>query len=341
MFAARYSRELRLAALAVCVLLAACVAHSESRGRNDKSEKNVPTPPAPTLLTFNWGRQLDARVFAIREEFSFKGDSERVSRLEAEFQLHAERQGDRYVLTFSELSMKLDNKPIPEEAQPSMIGPITGLVLNYDIAANGDFIGHRDLGSLQSFTERSYLGQNANLPPEKRPSQRNEEQAMKSGSSREVLQVEASRTWGALVGMWAGVTMTEGKPLSSDSSVTIPVINLPLAVHSKFELIRSEECARGERKKACVRLRATSRPDATQLAVAAQRLKESTGGRAEPLSMSALQVEDRYELLTDAETLKPRWAEWVRGTDVEGTEQGSNLLDSRQSTRTRMIFVYK
>ena len=199
----------------------------------------------------------------------------------------------------------------------------------------------RDFERLQSFSERSYLEQSAKLPPEKRASRPEADAAMKSGSSREVLQLDASRTWGALVGMWAGVTMTEGKPLTTDSAVTIPVINAPLTVHSRFELVRREECASGERKRACVRLRATSRPDATQLAEAARRLKESRGGRAESLSASALQVEDRYELLTDAETLKPRWAEWVRGADIEGAEQGSDLLQSRQSTRTRMIFVYK
>ena len=32
---------------------------------------------------------------------------------------------------------------------------------------------------------------------------------------------------------------------------------------------------------------------------------------------------------------------WVRGADIEGSEQGTGLLESRQSTRTRMIFVYK
>ncbi len=48
--------------------------------------------------------------------------------------------------------------------------------------------------------------------------------------------------------MWAGVTMTEGKPLTSESAVTIPVINAPLTVHSQFELVRREACTRGERE---------------------------------------------------------------------------------------------
>ncbi len=39
--------------------------------------------------------------------------------------------------------------------------------------------------------------------------------------------------------------------------------------------------------------------------------------------------------------MRPRWAEWVRGADIEAADQGSELLQSRQSTRTRMIFVYK
>ena len=333
-----------MASAAALTLLGACAAHSESAKKEParKQEKVVSTPgTSPTLLKFDWGRELNAKVFAIREEFSFTGDSEHVSRLEAEFQLHAERQGDRYVLTFSELSMKLDDKPIPETAQPALIGPITGLVLNYDIAANGDFIGQHDFGRLQAYAERSYLDQNEKLPPGKRATQNEAQQAMKSGSSREVMQLDAARTWGALVGMWAGVKLTEGKSLISDMSVTIPVVNIPLTVHSTFELVRPEACESGERKRACVRLRAASRPDATQLAVAQQKLKESTGGPVESLSMNGLQVEDRYELLTDPETLRPRWAEWVRGADIEGSGQGSGLLDSRQSIRTRMIFVYK
>jgi hypothetical protein len=164
---------------------------------------------------------------------------------------------------------------------------------------------------------------------------------MKSTSSREVLQVAPARTWGALVGMWAGVTMTQGKPLTSDSTVTVPIINAPLTVHSRFELIRREACASGERDKNCVRLRATSRPDPTQLADASRKLKESRGGAAETLAANGMQVEDRYELLTEPGTLRPRWAEWIRGADIEANGQGSELLQSRQSTRTRMIFVYE
>lgn len=305
-----------------------------------KPQKATPTP-VPTLLRFDWGRELDADVFAIREEFSFKGDRETVSRLEAQFHLHAQRQGDRYVLLFSELHMKLDDKPIMDNAEPAMLGPITGLVLNYDIAANGDFIGLIDVGRYQSYSERTYLEQNEKLPPDKRLSRQEAEAAMKSTSSREVLQLAGSRTWGALVGMWAGVTLTEGSPLTSDSTVTIPVINAPLTVHSQFELVRREECASGEREKACVRLRATSRPDANQVADASRKLKESRGGRAESLAANAMQVEDRYEVLTEPGTLRPRWAEWVRGADVEGSEQGTGLLELRQSTRTRMVFVYK
>lgn len=346
MFAVRLARELRMASVAMLALLGACAAHSESSKKDPakRQEKVVSSPnpnPAPTLLRFDWGRELNAKVFAVREEFSIKGDSEQISRLEAEFQLHAERQGDRYVLTFSELSMKLDDKPIPESAQPAMIGPITGLVLNYDIAANGDFVSQHDFGRLQSFTERSYIDQNEKQPPEKRATQKEAQQAMKSGSSSEVLQLDAARTWGALVGMWAGVTLTEGKPLTSNASVTIPVVDVPLTVHSTFELVRHEACENGARNRACIRLRATSRPEATQLAVAQRKLKESTGGPVESLSMNGLQVEDRYELLTDPETLRPRWAEWVRGADIGGAEQGSDLLQSRQSIRTRMIFVYK
>ncbi len=80
--------------------------------------------------------------------------------------------------------------------------------------------------------------------------------------------------------MWAGVTLTEGKPLLSDSSVTVPMINVPLTVHSKFELVRREECVNGAKKKDCVRLRATSRPDPVQVADASRKLKESRGGAA-------------------------------------------------------------
>jgi hypothetical protein len=338
----KFARELRLTGVAALTLLGACAAHSESAKKEPPKKPDKAAPnAAPTLLSFDWGREFDAKVFAIREEFTFTGDTEHVSRLEAEFQLHAQRVGDRYMLTFADLRMKLDDKPIPENAQPAMLGPITGLVLNYDIAANGDFIGQHDFERLQAYAERSYLEQSEKLPPGQRPTQQEQQRAMKSGSSREVLQLEASRTWGALVGMWAGVTMTEGKPLTCDATVTIPVINVPLTVHSTFQLVRREECETGARKKECVRLRAASRPDTNQLAEARRKLKESTGGPVESLSMNGMQVEDRYELVTDPQTMRPRWAEWVRGADIESPDQGSDLLQSRQSTRTRMIFVYK
>lgn len=343
MSANSFVRHARTVGLVACALLGACAAHSESR-KEKNATATAPTqatPPTPTRLTFNWGSELDADVFAIREEFAIKGDSERVSRLEAQFHLHTQRLGDRYVMVFSALQMKIDDQPVQESAQPGMLGPITGLVLNYEVAANGDFIGQRDFERLKNYSERSYLDANEKVPANRRATQEQAQESMKASSSREVLELEASRTWGALVGMWAGVTLTEGKPLLSDSSVTVPLINAPLTVHSKFELVRREECVSGAKKKDCVRLRATSRPDPVQVAEASRKLKESRGGAAEPLSANGTQVEDRYELLTEPGTMRPRWAEWVRGADIESADLTSELLQSRQSTRTRMIFVYK
>src|SRR5262245_53747814 len=146
MFAKRIDREWLRVGVAVVALLGACVAHGQSR-----KEKNPPPPapaPTPTLLNFNWGSELNADVFAIREEFAIKGDSERISRLEAQFHVQAQKLGDRYVMVFSGLQMKLDDKPLPESAQPAMLGPITGLVLNYEVATNGDFLGVRDFNRL-------------------------------------------------------------------------------------------------------------------------------------------------------------------------------------------------
>jgi hypothetical protein len=344
MFAARFARELRRASVLLLALLTSCAGHNVSHVKPDEAANasgKKGSSAAPTLLRFDWGQELDADVVALREEFSAKGDSEHTSRLEARFHLHSVRDGDHYVLTFSNLDMKLDDAPVPDSAQPAMIGQITGLVPNYDIAANGDFIGQRDFPRLQSFAERSYIEQNERLPAEQRPPPGDAEKAMKSGSSRDVLQLEAGRTWGALVSMWAGVTMTEGRPLNSDATVMVPVINVPVTMHSTFELVRQEACSNGERKHECVRLRATSRPDHDQLAAAREKLRESSGGAVEPLSIAGnLEVEDRYELLTDPQTMKPRWAEWVRGADVGSEDQGSEVLQSRQSTRTRMIFVY-
>jgi hypothetical protein len=46
-------------------------------------------------------------------------------------------------------------------------------------------------------------------------------------------------------------------------------------------------------------------------------------------------------VLTDPATLRPQWAEWVRGADIVGSEEGTGLLEVRQTARTRMVFVYK
>ncbi|MEJ1961202.1 MAG: hypothetical protein WDO56_06545 [Gammaproteobacteria bacterium] len=324
------SRKLGMAAL---VLVATCTSHAESR-----DNLRLAAAAQPIVLRFNWGAQLDADVVAIREELHMKRDSERVLKLEAHFHLHAIREGQRYVLTFSDLTMSFDGQPLTQEAQPAILGPLTGLVLNYDIAANGDFVGLRDLDRLQSFTEQTYLAQNAQLRRQDRPSQPELDLALKSRSAPEVMQLDASRTWGALAGMWAGLELTEGKPLVSESTVTVPVVNLPVIQRSRFELVRREACGPGERGRSCVRLRANSRPDAAQIAAALERLKQHSGD-AEPVAGSML-VEDRFELLTDPDTLKPRWAEWIRGADMSGLEDGKDRVQSRQSTKTTMTFDY-
>lgn len=325
------SRKLSIAAL---VLAATCSSHAESR-----DELRLAAAAAkPLTLRFDWGSQLDANVVAIREELQMKGDSERVLKLEARFHLHAVREGERYVLTFSDLTMSFDGQPLRPEAQPSILGPLTGLVLSYDVASNGDFVGVRDFDRLRSFSEQSYLTQNAQLRPQDRPSQPEVDRALKSRSSPDVLQLDASRTWGALAGLWAGLRLTEGKPLVSESTAMVPVINLPMTQRSSFELVRREDCGEGERKRSCVRLRATSRPDAAQIAAALERLKQHSGDD-EPVAGSML-VEDRFELLTDPDTLKPRWAQWIRGADMSGMEDGKDRVQSRQSTKTTMTFDY-
>ena len=324
------SRRTSLAALAV---LATCAAQAQST-------QNIRLAAAPQTidLKFDWGATLDANVVAVREEFQTRDGAERVSKLEASFHLHAVREGDRYALTFTDLTMSLDEQPVREAIQPGLLGPITGLVLSYDIAGNGDFIGLRDFDRLQSFAQRSYLSQNDRMRSEERPSQRESDQAMTSGGSREVLQLDASRTWGAVAGLWTGLKLTEGKPRLSDSAVMVPVINSPLTLHTTFEIVRREECAKGERRGACVRLRATSHPDPVQLAAALELLKQRTGDVG-PTS-GAMNVEDRFELLTEPDTLKPRWVQWIRGADVSGYQDGANRVQGRQSTRTTMTFDY-
>ena len=106
----RFARAMRVVCLATCALLSACATPGESTSRTQKNS----TAPAPTLLHFDWGDELEADVFAIREEFTFKGDSEHVSRLEARFHLRAERRADRYLLMFSDLHMKLDCRAVTE-----------------------------------------------------------------------------------------------------------------------------------------------------------------------------------------------------------------------------------
>ena len=40
------------------------------------------------------------------------------------------------------------------------------------------------------------------------------------------------------------------------------------------------------------------------------------------------------------DTLKPRQAEWIRGTDVSDVQDGRDRVQGRQSTRTTMTFDY-
>ncbi len=78
-------------------------ATSKGRPPSRKEARAAAPAAAPTLLIFNWGRELDADVFASPRRVLLQGRFEKVSRLEAQFHLHAQRQGDRYVLVFSEL----------------------------------------------------------------------------------------------------------------------------------------------------------------------------------------------------------------------------------------------
>ena len=335
MFVDRFRRVSRGINFATLASLAACASSPQSGEGTNKGK--AAAAPQSIALKFDWGTELDVNVVALREEFN-AAESGRVTKLEARFHLHAVREGDRYALAFSDLTMSLDGKAVPEGAQPGMLGPITGLVLSYNIAGNGDFISLRDLDRLQNFTEGTYLAQNGRLRSEERPSQRNSDRAMKSGSSAEVLELEASRTWGALAGLWTGLRLTQGKPITSDSAVTVPIINSPLTLRTSFQMVRREECAKGERRQSCVRLSATSHPDPVQLAAALERLRQSTGD-VEPIS-GGLNIEDRYELLTDPDTLKPQWAQWTRGADVSGLENGKSRVQGRQTTRTTMTFDY-
>ena len=313
-------------ALSVAVIAcASCAVHAQKA-------------PAPTTLKFDWGPKLEANVLAVREEVSEAGDAVRASKLEARYRMRAERTDRGYVVTFSDLQMMLDGKPVPASAEPERMAALGGLALDYDVAPNGDFVSLRNVTALQTYAERSFRAQNESLPANERPTPEQADKAMKAGASREVVELNGSRTWGALVGMWAGLPLQEGKPIQSQSPVNIPVVNVPVTLNTRTELVRRESCSSREEKLNCVRLRASSEIDPAQLAAAIERFNKTTG-RATTDSGS-MDVDYHYELVTDPTTLKPHHAEWSTGATVANREGGGEKVSSTQSSTVTMTFDY-
>jgi hypothetical protein len=320
--------------ITVSALMTAAVVHAQTPAKPAAK----PAPPALVTLNFDWGDDTVANVIATREEIVEMGDSKRVSKLEARFRLHAVRDANGYAITFSDLSMTLDGRPIPATAQPENLGPVSGLVLSYDVDRAGTFFGLRDFEKLQRFTEQNYRAEVERMPPDRRPTPDVAQRVVATGTSREVLQVNAARTWGALVGMWVGIEVQEGDFLMADTPVTIPFLNAPVTLRTSASLVRREECSKADRAMSCVRLRASSTPDTEELAAAVDRLAKSAG--AGDLAAGSLEVQYEYEVLTEPGTLRPHHVEWAQVAGFSSTDDGKEKEEGRQSSKMTMTFDY-
>ena len=328
----RLAHEAGWAALA---LFASCAALAQAPA----ATKPAASAQSPSIvLRFDWGAKLEANVVAVRDEIVENGDSKRASAFVARFKMHVARDDKAYAITFSDLTAAIDGRSIPANAQPEMMGPVSGLVPSYDVGLTGDFVGLRNFESLQRYTEQSYLSQVDNLPPRERPSGEVTQHALNTGTSREVLQLNASRTWSALVGMWAGQEMREGQSITSDSSVTIPVLNAPVTLRTTSTFVRREACSTSDRKLSCVRLRATSRPDATELSSAIERFAKSAG--KDGVASGEMDVQFQYDILTEPGTLRPHKAEWIQIARFSSTDDGIQREDGGQSSKMTMTFDY-
>ncbi len=135
-----------------------------------KTQKQAPAPAgnAPTLLTFNWGSELDADVFAIREEFCVQGRFR--AGLAPRSAVPSARAARRAIVTrsmFSGLQMKLDDKPVHGECGACDVRADHRPGAELRSRANGDFMrAARPRASEELQRARLPRGRTRSLPPD-------------------------------------------------------------------------------------------------------------------------------------------------------------------------------
>jgi hypothetical protein len=279
----------------------------------------------PIRLTFDWGKELRVSVDAVKT----KRAGPQSQTMAAKSVAHLQRTSDGYDATFDELKFTIDGADAADQ-QP--IAVLNGLAFFGRLTPQGEFVELHEFPDLQRKVRQLYREHFAG-----RGTPADIDRAIALGTSRELLQFEANRTWIALLG-WHGAEATPGSMQVTIAQGVMPVVNRPIEMRAEWSIVGREKCSKAEAVPKCVRIKSTTQPDPAKLQQTFDAWAKEVGIAALAEQLRDMKIRDSIEILTEPDTLKPHLASWSR--ELTATLPDGKTGPMTQTDTTTMRFEY-
>lgn len=287
-------------------------------------------------LRFAWPDELVAQVQTQKSKSRQVGDEPAAANSAgSEHVMRVQRQGDGYLVSTSNVRMDSTKLASMTPEQRAFLELAAKASPSYRVSKDGGFVGIDKLPELQAAirTLMQTLFPDSPMRERIRP-------VVEMVTSEAVLTNLASSDWNWMVGTWTGgesdLDVGDAYEVTTQSPTVIP--NVQLTQHLRFSVARKLPCERAGSTRECVELRATLKPDATQIRkIVADFLGKLAPADAAKISreLAALNQETTLELVTETATLIPHRYKLRKTSIVSGQSQ-----PLRQVEETEQLFLY-
>ena len=161
-------------------------------------------------------------------------------------------------------------------------------------------------------------------------------------SSDRQLEANMAANWNQVVGVWAGVTLEQGRLYQAPRTDVVPALaNVEVPVAAEFVYRGKVPCRPEETRRVCVQLDMQSSIDAERLRSALKALVRQLQQRhSAAVQLDRLEMNSTVRLVTEPETLLPHRLESSKTTLVKGW-LGAQPLAATQIEETEVRYEYR
>lgn len=303
----------------LCLLLPATAAAQQKSAKSDT-----------VALRFAWPQGLTATIDAERIRTRAQNGDSTASSLSYRMQARAGK-GKELLIRFSDFEVESE-----EAAEPQLMEQVAGLVPNYRVSTQGEFLGVHEVSALKARMDSMF----ASMLAEDRSGEF--KALFQSLLSEQYLNGATAQEWNSLVGMWVGADLELGQVYELEEETPIPIIpGAVVTMVSEFAIEERVSCEDGGTKTECVQIRLYAEPDSVAMKKVLQQFMEKIAGagRTDVPVFENLSIRSELLLITRPETLVPYYMELIKVVEGKG-RLGEETSPFSQVDRRRYWYTY-